>query len=531
MRIDREQRGSTLTPEQSAALVDRCSQHLQGLAKNHISGLLEGQSYAWVARLVGDSVVVQSVSAEPRGTLRGRIAAEKPDAVGVCARWDVCLGAVWENFAVDKMGLVCVLELRDGRVYSRAYRGHGWVFGRAPEVRGSLTDAIYRGMADAWGLCVSDECVFETKLPPTRENIDSALEIASRTGHPVPEDIQEFTSAAYRAGLLDPEMDLMLLQAQGQAQDTVRPDDGGPGSALVRSMSNATLMQHAGARWAFFGLPVYELTHSFLSLLLLTDPSGVPLDMLRLPFGAFYVRLPVPFLKTRAGADITGFWLNSYIGESVKVLWLAISEVPVPHISQWVLARIPPDTKGTIGDWTLSMAEKLGGPDGQHFVLPGSKVTLTSDLTLVLLRVVVNLSLHLTERREREASCEPRPGSPRRADPRRLLPSTVVLSREIKLDRTLLEAAKAWANAQCGQRSVCREYVREVVPGHWKHQVYGTRVRLPDGSLRWGDQRRLQFIEPYVRGGGPLLQHIYKLDGKLGEKPAETNGSGQEEPK
>jgi hypothetical protein len=99
-------------------------------------------------------------------------------------------------------------------------------------------------------------------------------------------------------------------------------------------------------------------------------------------------------------------------------------------------------------------------------------------------------------------------------------PSTITLGREIKLDRNLLAAGKAWTNTGRGKRAEWRVHARFMVRGYWKEQVWGPRKKLPDGRFTPWPNRRHQWQKPFWKGpDGPTLQHIYDLQGK---KPGEV---------
>jgi hypothetical protein len=261
---------------------------------------------------------------------------------------------------------------------------------------------------------------------------------------------------------------------------------------------------HCLSQWHAVGLPVFELTHSMMAALLLTDPSGIPWSEVRFPFKAFPIRLPIPFWTSKVcdGANINYLWHESFVQQDeseMNVLWFGSDGPPAARDgfgSIWSHAG-----HDTVGKTMVAMLptdeEDPVVSDEERSMLMGAY------------RILVNLSLYLSERMSPVLEGGPR----RHSVPRPVKPTTYVIGREVKLDRRLVEAAKHWTRARGGDRAQWSISKRFVVRGHWRKQVFGKRIPDADGHPRWGQERRRVFVEPFWKGDGPVvLQRVYKVD-------------------
>jgi hypothetical protein len=283
-------------------------------------------------------------------------------------------------------------------------------------------------------------------------------------------------------------------------------------------MSNAArqeelIQTHSFLRWVDFGLPVFDLTHSFMAALLLTDPAGVDCSEVRLPFPTFAIRLPSNFWTIRPHDDRNAImpaahaFVHNYtamrkstrdtesmicmriVGRSGQTSLWEIRE-PIPllpgrSIGDWMKDEVPPVSDET-GPFVVVPPE-----DDEHHILAGFR------------RLVVNLCLYIAEhgRGERlggkvdKHKSKPTPDLPLLSN----APNVWIIGREVKLPKELVDAAKG----QTGRTSAWKLAHRFTVRGHWKN--------IPHGPGR--TERRRQWIAPYWKGQGPTFSHIYRRQG------------------
>jgi len=469
------------------------------------STVREGRVF--IAHISSQGVQVAPFAIDPFPTIRKRLSAYKPD--GFLALF-LCPSIVNGQPCTT---IASVLMLRSGETVSTLYSSaKGWRDGRALEIKGSLVDLLYRGMGDVWNLPVSEEGIISLGNPTDPDTIQASLECVSRVGQPITTDITPFTSRLLRTGLIDLEFELALRHA---SLPRGRPDDPPPPADVALLL----LEKHVGCCWAVGGMPIYELTSSFLALLLLTDPSNVPASALHMPFDTFFVRVPTPFWKVEGGdpsGDITGFWVHKFTRDGACFLHI---RVILAHQTYTFAATLGfPDETSTVplGKWLQLRIDE----DMKQAVWPGFE-----HLWRAILRTVVNLSLYLTEKKAEEGDKPTSRKKPaRKASEISLRPTTTVLCREVKLDRTLLDAAKAWTEAQRKNRTGWKLHSRYVVTGHWRNQVCGTRQKTPDGKQFWVDHHP-KWIRPHVKGEGPLFRHVFKLGDASGQPSIPTGDS------
>jgi hypothetical protein len=274
---------------------------------------------------------------------------------------------------------------------------------------------------------------------------------------------------------------------------------------LSRPALQEELLQiHTLMRWIEFGMSTFDLTHSLMASLLLTDPSDVDASAVKLPFGTFAIRLP------------DNFWtMHGHQGESMSAAhilvhtYLAASRRgagPHPMFSLRIVGRsgttstwetrIPIPESGKIGDWIADDVPEVSDDTG--VVVPPDEND--KYLAISARRLIVNVCLYIAAR----GRGEPLGGSSRKnsrpAKISRSSPDIWVLGREIKLDPELVKSAKAWTDR--ASSSEWRLRGRRITTGHWRNVAHGERHAL----------RTLKYIEPYWRGEGtPTFSHVYKL--------------------
>lgn len=271
---------------------------------------------------------------------------------------------------------------------------------------------------------------------------------------------------------------------------------------------------HSLMRWVESGLPVFDLTHGLMSALLLTDPADVSADLVRAPFETFVVRLPADFWMMEDGilgrTPASLAVVHSFEADSSETHMLR------PMISIRVVGR-----NGTTSTWEANelppAGEPLGAWLGQDVADPVTEAEATSDgrrelvpptendrrLVLAFRRLYVNLCLYITEHgRGEPLGKRDGKGRPAGFTPFEPQPDVWVLGREVKLDRNLMDSAKAWTDSRStreGSGAGWKLKEKFSVRGHWRNQAHG-----PKHSLR-----KLKWIPPYWKGEGPTFQHVY----------------------
>jgi len=267
---------------------------------------------------------------------------------------------------------------------------------------------------------------------------------------------------------------------------------------------------HTLVRWVEAGLPAFDLTHGLMAALLLTDPSDVDADLVRLPFSTFAVRLPDGFWSmygisgelVRASIAL----VHSYVATTSKS-----PDVPVPILCFRILShdgqtstwevRPPIPTEGRVGGWLDDDVPPVSDSSGT--VVPPD--AHDGRLCVAFRRLLVNLALYVAEYGRGQPlgrRPEHKAGQPHTSQPG---PDVWVLGREVKLDRELVNSARAWTDSKSprpGARAGWRLREKFTVRGHWRNVPHG-----PGRGLR-----KLRFIAPYWKGEGPSFAHVYKME-------------------
>lgn len=312
-------------------------------------------------------------------------------------------------------------------------------------------------------------------------------------GRSSPEDLGAFSNILMGSSLAH----AVMSQVAGRA-------------ALIEEMHQT----HTLCRWVDAGLPSFELTHSLMAALLLTDPGDVAAELVRLPFAAFALQLPHGFWSmTRSGGEVVPAsvcLVHAYTAVTSKD-----PTTPRPLLAFRIIARDgqtstweirePLPGEGRIGLWISDDVPVVDDPTG--VVVPPDEHDRR--LAVAFRRLLVNLCLYVAERGMGEPVGRRPPkraGKASSSSPSLLSSSAWVLGREVKLARELVDAAKSWTDSRSA-RSQAREgwrlAERFTVRGHWRNQAHG-----PGRG-----QRRLQWIAPFWKGQGPSYSHLYTADG------------------
>ncbi len=273
-------------------------------------------------------------------------------------------------------------------------------------------------------------------------------------------------------------------------------------------------------RWAEYGFPTFQLTHSLAAALLLTDCQSVSGSEIHFPFPAFAVMLPQPdgpitYLDTD-GTEVQAHWVefHSYIQtahsrDTLEIETLLRADQEAAAIAVWnkaekananIVAVHAPEA-ATL--WRIIHGMK---PDEDAERWLSEYTTLEDDLDesaqRAAARLMVNLALYLDSlQQDGKIDLKKTPKSKKPMTVGRFPVKQWSLGTEIKLDKHLRDAACNKAKASSPVWELDR---RIPVRGHWRNQAHG-----PARSLR---TRR--WIEPYIKGpeAAKVITHLYKLD-------------------
>ena len=255
------------------------------------------------------------------------------------------------------------------------------------------------------------------------------------------------------------------------------------------------------ALWLKYGMPVYRPTLDLAAGLAMTDPSDVRGEDWKLPYGAFLVHVPYDLWVTGGMPSDEGEVHGGGIVMISVQLYEASKGRDVICVSAWsregagMFTRVTaPRDDELLGDW-IAYGANLVAPDGQWELGESERNT-----SAALLRLVINLCLYVTDRGPGRPEPHHTTKSARRRRERHSdvpsEPEVWILGKEIRLDMEVLAAARARAT---GTRAEWKIASSCVVQGHHKMQVHG-----PGRALR----KRI-WVEPYRRGEGPRLTHMY----------------------
>lgn len=309
----------------------------------------------------------------------------------------------------------------------------------------------------------------------------------------------------------------------------------------LRALHDDLVSLHFYLRWGHLGCPTFTLTHSLAAALLLTDCRRVRGEDVEMPFPSFEVILPDGLLtydgpqrtveasylvyhqygvapdavgveadvqtQTARARDVvrrlrSGELSASYL-EKQPATYVAVHSVHTTLGLHRTIHSLRPDesVERFLFDKTTGATRERLAPDVEYSALDAATIQGA-------LRLIVNLSLYLRDlkRQGRWSPSPPRAGGAGAKPGRGTGGGTPLwsLGHEIKLDRRLLDAARARTGSE---KRAWRVQSRFAVRGHWRRVACGEAQR----------ERRLAFIQPYWRGpaDGPQLLRQYQagLDG------------------
>jgi hypothetical protein len=265
---------------------------------------------------------------------------------------------------------------------------------------------------------------------------------------------------------------------------------------------------HFSVKWAYLGLPVFQLTHSAAAAFVLTELGNLKMSDLNLPFDCFMIQLPYPNGPLTVGDDS---------GEKP-----IDAQYVIVHKTEIAVAAEDGEAGDTIRanfhpvvNMTVCSASEEGG---QRHILVDKDETLehllqrTSNTGAPVSRLDLRatnggvrlLASFLLWLHEQKAGGQ-WPG--KRGLPSRVSrPGTAKvwrweLGKEIKLGEDLRKAARDYGSQAHDNGTAWKLKARFVVRGHWRDQPHG-----PQRSLR----KRI-WIEPHWKGDdrGAVLTRLY----------------------
>ena len=267
-------------------------------------------------------------------------------------------------------------------------------------------------------------------------------------------------------------------------------------------------------QWARHGLPVFNVTRSLASALVLTSPAPEP--QLRLPFPAIMIRMPFPesplAIDTDRGEEpvshlqiSTHRFLSSGPGGGEFVADLPLATLADQPWSEWVyvVAYTPSGIGMTMHHRAPSACSSMGEwIDDHRKNRDDGLLTARDHRELAAIKSFVAVFASYLE--ERAAAQVPTRRASRLGASKRLMVFHV--GAEVKLPSHLHDAARAYASG--ARRDEWAGMTRYVVRGHMHRFWHG-----PRGDM---DQRRLvpKWVAPYWKGPetGIMSPRTYAVD-------------------
>lgn len=301
----------------------------------------------------------------------------------------------------------------------------------------------------------------------------------------VPESLEAFRDAFYDTD--DKKVHLV------DAIDAVVEAEGRTPESAARDVM---MFHQMSTRWASFGMPVFELTHSLAAMLLLTEEVDDDLTAFAPPYPTFCLRLPsnMGFTSGVTQHVLQTSWLHRT--EIQGVVGLAVKASGRGNYTSESLTVVRPGMK--VIDWV----DQGVAPSDDGIQLGAPALHSLQSVR----RLLANFSAWVTGN---PASLQ-RSGrwkrAPQQDRPEAGVPSTWIAGREIKLDRDIVAAARTLVEHESGAAkdgSLWRLKSRYVVRGHWRNQATGP-----------GRQERTRmWIAPHWKGprdSKEAWSHVYK---------------------
>lgn len=261
--------------------------------------------------------------------------------------------------------------------------------------------------------------------------------------------------------------------------------------------------------WQDSGFNTFDLTHSMTSALLLTDPSEVSPEEVKLPYEAFVIRVPKGFFhlndyykRTQDATMIIVHRMQTDGGPRIflRLCGLADIQDTTTLTSAWEFLKDPEEHQ-TMGEWIETEL-----PISNQSVASPNDVIIDRHMLRGVRRLFVNLCLYISAKGlpPRRVKKEKKSKKNKKRQPRGSMqgPEFWVIGQEVKLDPRLIESAKHWTESQGKNRTTASWKISSqfTVRGHWRNQAHG-----PGRTLR-----TRKWIAPYWKGeGAGKIGHLY----------------------
>lgn len=257
---------------------------------------------------------------------------------------------------------------------------------------------------------------------------------------------------------------------------------------------------HRFGLWAYFGMPVFQVTEDLVASLILTDPQNVLAEEVKFPYRSFLVKVP------------DGFWQFESLmdGSTKKANWVWVHEYrqvdrDYENRTWWRIDAVSDDgtcityfdkkPNGTMKEF-LAQEKKIGSP--LYIEVDESE----AGVSVSMRRLVVNLCLYLSEVGDMEKKAVYNKSSKARRKKKKKS-STWIVGRKIKISKDLIDAAKSWILSKQGKEAGWTIKKRFAVRGHWRNQPFGKERKL----------RKKIWIAPHWKGPGKgeKLPRVYDV--------------------
>lgn len=274
---------------------------------------------------------------------------------------------------------------------------------------------------------------------------------------------------------------------------------------------------HRALRWASFGMPVFELTHSLLATLVLTDIEEQKMTEVVWPFPTFVIKVPKDFgfiTVNEHGTQhpVSLVWVHQFrVGSGDPQISVDCFSEHCPYVltsirnfddasptGDWVSIVRGPRNDGTV------MQAALGSQSDVPMPLEASVDGKVKNSLVSIKRLILNLCSYLTSTSRSTEKVGKWKHATNETVIERGVPHSWVVGRDIKLSQDLLTAARAKVRSESGGDKMAWQFHSGcVVRGHIKQQPHG-----PGHSLR-----RTILIAPYWRGpDGSVLVRKHQVD-------------------
>lgn len=314
-----------------------------------------------------------------------------------------------------------------------------------------------------------------------------------------------------------------------------------PNEDLTSPQMTSTVHEtHWSIVWAANGYPTFQLSHSLVAALLLTDPGNVRADEIEWPLDIFYIKLAEPNCPI-------SFWDNES-NTAIEVRGIAVRRTLAPitqegkqELTDHLMVQCgwndyttrqrdftypPLEQENSLTEWSVRYMATGGnhrqlwqsapwpqkGTEARvsewterKFLPEQDLKQLDADASTAMRRLLVNFLLYLQALKDNKREVPVKKRHKGTVDFYEVPLLTPETGRTVRLDRELMDAARDWAHSA---RQPARWKLRSqvVVMGHYRDVPYGPLNVEPRPTRR-------RWIEPYRRGPEDKdpVAHTYKV--------------------